>query len=153
VSPEPVNVLLVEDNQDHAELVIRALKNGGELVKQVEWAKDGAQALDFLFRRGPYAEAGTAPRPALILLDLKLPKIDGHEVLRVIKADAQLQTIPVVMLTTSGRDADVAEAYRAGANSYLTKPTRFTDLMERIRLVKQYWIATNSMPADGTSTD
>jgi len=143
-----VAILLVEDNPDHAELTLRALKNGN-VLNEVFWVKDGAEALDFLEHRGPYADPNTAPRPGLILLDLNLPKVDGHEVLRRIKTDDTLRTIPVVMLTTSARDDEVSECYNAGANSYMCKPVRFTEFMERVRTIKLYWLLT-SLPPEST---
>jgi CheY-like chemotaxis protein len=143
-----VAILLVEDNPDHAELTLRALKNG-HVLNEVFWVKDGAEALDFLEHRGPYADPDTAPRPGLILLDLNLPKVDGHEGLRRIKTDDTLRTIPVVMLTTSARDDEVSECYKAGANSYMCKPIRFTEFMERVRAIKLYWLFT-SLPPEST---
>jgi CheY-like chemotaxis protein len=140
-----LTILLVEDNPDHAELTLRALQNGN-LLNRVLWVKDGEEALDFLYRRRRYADPAAAPRPGLILLDMKLPKVDGHEVLRRIKADAALRAIPVVMLTTSDRDEEVAASYGAGANSFVTKPVRFADFMERVRAVRLYWVLTNRLP-------
>ena len=143
--PRAVTILLVEDNHDHAELTLRALKNGN-VLNEVFWVKDGAEALDFLEHRGPYTDPATAPRPGLILLDLNLPKVDGHEVLRRIKADDTLRTIPVVMLTTSAREDEVSECYKAGANSYMCKPVQFPEFMERVRTIKLYWLLTNLPP-------
>jgi CheY-like chemotaxis protein len=137
-----VSILLVEDNQDHAELTLKALQNGN----QVFWVKDGQEALDFLQRRNRWADAHNAPRPGLILLDINLPKVGGHEVLKRIKADETLRSIPVVMLTTSDRDEEVAASYRAGVNSFVTKPVRFSDFVERIKSVKGYWVLTNRLP-------
>ena len=142
---QEMNILLVEDNPDHAELTMRALESGN-LLNQVAWVKDGEEAVDFLFRRGRYADPAASPRPGLILLDMKLPKLDGHEVLRRIKADESLRSIPVVMLTTSDRQDEIAESYRAGANSFVTKPVRFSDFVERVRTVKLYWVLTNRLP-------
>jgi CheY-like chemotaxis protein len=146
--PKAVTILLVEDNPDHAELTLRALKDGN-MLNEVFWVKDGAEALDFLEHRGPYTDSATAPRPGLILLDINLPKVDGHEVLRRIKADDTLRTIPVVMLTTSARDDEVCKCYTDGANSYMCKPVRFTEFMERVRTIKLYWLLA-SLPADCT---
>ena len=140
--PSATAILLVEDNPDHAELTLRALKDGN-VVNAVFWVKDGAEALDFLEQRGPYADPDTAPRPGLILLDINLPKMDGHEVLRRIKTNEVLRTIPVVMLTTSARDDEVSRCYRSGANSYVCKPMRFTDFIEQVRIVKLYWLLTS----------
>jgi len=139
-----VSILLVEDNQDHAELTLKALQNGNS--NRVFWVKDGEEALDYLQRKNRWAEATAAPRPGLILLDINLPKVSGHEVLRRIKADEMLRSIPVVMLTTSDRDEEVAATYRAGVNSFVTKPVKFSDFLERIKTVKGYWMATNRLP-------
>jgi two-component system, response regulator len=140
-----VSILLVEDNQDHAELTLKALKheNGAH---QVYWVKDGEEALDYLQRRGRWADASASPRPGLVLLDVNLPKVGGHEVLRRIKEDDALRAIPVVMLTTSDRDEEVASSYKNGVNSFVTKPVKFTDFVERIKSVKGYWITTNRLP-------
>lgn len=140
-----VDILLIEDNVDHAELTIRALKDGN-LLNRVHWVKDGQDALDFLYHRGQYADGAKAPRPGLILLDIRLPKVDGHEVLRRIKGEPALRAIPVVMLTTSDQADEINESYKAGANSYVTKPVRFTDFVETIKAVKLYWVLTSHLP-------
>jgi two-component system, response regulator len=140
-----VNVLLVEDNPDHAELSMKALKDGN-LLNQIYWVKDGEEALDFVYRRGRYAEPATSPRPELILLDIRLPKVDGHEVLRQIKSDEGLRSIPVVMMTTSEREDEIRQSYQAGANSFVSKPIRFADFVERVKTVKLYWVLTNLLP-------
>ncbi len=137
-----VSILLVEDNQDHAELTLKALQNGN----QIFWVKDGEEALDFLQRKNRWGGANAAPRPGLILLDINLPKVGGHEVLKRIKADEALRSIPVVMLTTSDRDEEVVASYRAGVNSFVTKPVRFSEFVERIKNVKGYWLLTNRLP-------
>ncbi len=138
-------ILLVEDNPDHAELTLKALKDGN-LLNAMFWVKDGEEALDFLHRRGRYADPTRAPRPELILLDIQLPKIDGHEVLRRIKADEELRTIPIVMLTTSEREDEVCQSYKAGANSFVSKPVRFADFVARVKDVKLYWVLTSHLP-------
>lgn len=140
----PITILLVEDNPDHAELTQRALESG-HVVNEIIWLKDGEEALDFLYRRGAWAGRGDQ-HPGLILLDVKLPKVDGHKVLRQIKDDPELQRIPVVMLTTSERDDEVGDAYRSGANSWVTKPVQFTEFMEKVKAVKLYWTLTNRLP-------
>jgi two-component system response regulator len=140
-----VNVLLVEDDPDHAELSLKALKDGN-LLNEIFWVKDGQEALDFLYRQGRYAEATMAPRPELVLLDIHLPKVDGHEVLRRIKADEALRAIPVIMMTTSEREDEIWQSYQAGANSFVSKPVRFADFVERVKNVKLYWILTNLLP-------
>lgn len=140
-----VSILLVEDNPDHAELTLKALKNGAT-AQQVYWVKDGQEALDFLQQRGRFTDTSAAPRPGLVLLDVNLPKVGGHEVLRRIKADDGLRAIPVIMLTTSDREEEVAASYLAGVNSFVTKPVHFKDFVERIKSVKGYWVLTNRLP-------
>ena len=140
-----VSILLVEDNQDHAELTLKALRNGPS-TNEVFWVKDGQEALDFLQQKGRWSDASAAPRPGLVLLDVNLPKVGGHEVLRRIKADEGLKAIPVIMLTTSDREEEVAASYLAGVNSFVTKPVHFKDFVERIKSVKGYWIVTNRLP-------
>ena len=140
-----VIVLLVEDNADHAELTLRALKDDARL-DEIFWVKDGEEALDFLFHRGRYASLPHVSRPSLILLDIDLPKINGHAVLDQVKTHLDLRAIPVVILTTSSRDDDVARAYQAGANSYVAKPAPFTDFMQRVRALKRYWTLISLLP-------
>lgn len=140
----PVTILLVEDNPDHAELTQRALESGN-MVNNIIWVKDGEEALDYVYQRGNWATRNPQ-RPGLILLDVKLPKVDGHKVLRQIKDDPELQRIPVVMLTTSEREDEVGDAYRSGANSWVTKPVQFTEFMEKVKAVKLYWVLTNLLP-------
>lgn len=144
-SCRPVTILLVEDNPDHAELTRRALASG-RMINTIMWVKDGQEALDFLFRRGTYSDPAAAPRPGLILLDIRLPKVDGLKVLREIKDDPELQRIPVVMLTTSAREDEVSECYRAGANSFVTKPVQFPDFVQKIQAIKLYWMLTSHLP-------
>ena len=144
-APKVPSILLVEDNQDHAELTLKALKNG-QGSHTVIWVKDGEEALDYLQRRGRWADETKSPRPGLVLLDVNLPKVGGHEVLRRIKNDEELRSIPVVMLTTTDRAEEVAASYQAGVNSFVTKPVKFSDFVERIKNVKGYWILTNRLP-------
>jgi CheY-like chemotaxis protein len=139
------SILLVEDNQDHAELTLKALKNG-DVSNHIVWVKDGEEALQYLQRQGRYTDESAAPRPGLVLLDVNLPKVSGHEVLRRIKADDSLRAIPVVMLTTSDRTEEVAASYRAGVNSFVTKPVKFSEFVERVKSVKLYWVVTNRLP-------
>jgi two-component system response regulator len=143
-----VDILLVEDNADHAALTMRALRDGN-MLNEIFWVKDGQEALDFLGHRGRYADRAHAPRPGLILLDIRLPKVDGHEVLRHIKSDPVLKSIPVVMLTTSERDDEIASCYEAGANSYVAKPVKFTDFVRTVKSVKLYWIMVSQLPDPG----
>src|SRR3972149_1654082 len=132
-------ILLVEDNPDHAELTTRALQRG-KLANRIHWVKDGEEALHYLFHEGAYSNGASAPKPGLMLLDIRLPKVDGFEVLRRVKADPGLCSVPVVMLTTSDRGEEVAEAYRLGANSYITKRLRCAELTQKIAAVEIYWL-------------
>ncbi len=137
-----VEVLLVEDNPRDAELTIRAFKRN-HLADRIFHVQDGAEALDFLFRRGKYQEYESESVPRVILLDLKLPKINGLEVLRRIKNDPQLQTIPVVVVTSSAEDPDLDAAYELGANSYVIKPVQFEAFMEAMTKLGIYWLMAN----------
>lgn len=141
---QPVEILLAEDTATDAEMTIRALKKRG-LANDIVWVKDGAEALDFLFRTGLFA--GRSDKlPKLVLLDVKMPKVDGLDVLRRMAQDDRLRLIPVVMLTSSGEDRDIVESYRAGANSYVVKPM---DLDEFDRVVSEmglYWMLMNKAP-------
>ena len=147
-----VDILLVEDNPDHAEFTQRALA-GDKGVRKVYWVKDGQEALDFLHHRNRWADAASAPRPGLILLDIHLPKINGHQVLRTVKSDAAFRTIPVVMLTTSDQKHEIAETYGAGANSFVTKPVNFAQFVEHIKLLKQYWTGASQLPTSEPAGD
>ena len=141
---EKVDILLVEDNPTDAELTLRALRKGN-LVNQITWLKDGAEALEFIFCTGAYA-GRPADNPRLILLDLKLPKVDGIEVLRLIKADAHTRTIPVVMVTSSAEGRDIAASYQLGVNSYLVKPVEFEQFTETVSRAGLYWMLVNKSP-------
>lgn len=143
MNPQPVDILLVEDNADHVELILKALRNNN-ILNQVHVASNGEEALDFLYQRGNYADA---PRPGLILLDIKLPGVDGIEVLRLIKADVKLRQIPVVMLTTTSDEKEVVKSYSLGANSYIVKPVDFEHFIKVIKDLKLYWLIINSLPA------
>ncbi len=142
---EPLCLLLVEDNPAHAELVIRSFENQ-RVANKINHVQDGEEALDYLFRRGKYQDPEKSPRPNVILLDLRLPKIDGLEVLREIKNTEGLKRIPVVILTTSQAEIDASRAYDYHANSYLVKPLDFelfTKLMEELGF---YWLGWNFNP-------
>ena len=141
----PIDILLVEDNADHAALTMRALRDGN-MMNEIFWVKDGQEAVDFLDRIGRYAAPARAPRPGLILLDIRLPKLDGHEVLRHIKSDPALRSIPVIMLTTSERDDEINACYEAGVNSYVSKPVKFVDFVQTIKSLKLYWVMVNHLP-------
>jgi two-component system response regulator len=137
-----VEVLLIEDNPRDAELTIRAFKRKN-LANRLVHLPDGAEALDFLLGRGKYEGRSTDASPKVILLDLKLPKINGLEVLRVIKSDARLLTIPVVVVTSSAEDPDLEAAYQLGANSYVIKPVQFEAFIEAMSKLGMYWLVTN----------
>jgi len=145
---KPSNILLVEDEESHAELTKRAIRKSGN-ANQVDIVSDGEQALDYLYNRGLYTDKEKYPAPGLILLDIKLPGIDGIDVLKKIKEDSNLKTIPVIMLTTSEREADIARSYKHYANSYLTKPVGFKAFEKKITQVDFYWMILNKPPILG----
>lgn len=138
---EHVRILLVEDSPVDAELTIRALKDG-KLVNTVEWVKDGQQALDYLFREGAYADRNDNS-PQLVLLDLKMPRVSGIEVLKAIKSDARTRRIPVVIMTSSQEESDLSMSYDLGVNSYVVKPVDFIALTNLARQAGYYWLAIN----------
>ena len=144
---KPILILLVEDNPDHVLIIKRALELNN-VLNEVRVVEDGQEALDYLYRRGRYADPEAAPRPGLILLDIKLPKVDGFEVLKQIKSDPMLKMIPIITLTSSEQEADVVRSYLNGANSYIVKPIRFTEFVEKVREVKLYWIMVNTLPPE-----
>lgn len=141
------DILLVEDDPNDAELISRALKRGGVAVTMARVA-DGVEALDYLFCRGAYAQRSKTARPKLILLDLKLPKLTGLEVLKAIRADSVLKRQVVVMLTSSKEERDLAEAYDSGVNSYVVKPVNFEQLMDSLARLTHYWLTINQLPSD-----
>jgi len=139
------NILLVEDEEAHAELTKRAIRKAGN-VNRIDIVGDGEEALDYLFNRNKYADKDRYPLPCLILLDIKLPGIDGIEVLKQVKENPVLKRIPVVMLTTSDQEADVMRCYNHHANSYLTKPVGHKEFEEKIRQIDFYWVLLNKPP-------
>ncbi len=145
---EPDNVLIVEDEEAHATLTERAIRKAGH-ANSIEIVRDGEEALDYLFHRGKYHEASQFPSPGLIFMDIKLPGIDGIEVLKQIKNHPDLKKIPVIMLTTSKREEDIANAYSNYANSYLTKPVGFKAFESKIMQVNDYWMELNESPSAG----
>jgi len=140
-----VEILLVEDNPSDLELALYALKKHN-LANHIEVVRDGAEALDFLFGTGAYAHRQIENGPKVILLDLKLPKVDGLEVLRQIKSDPRTKAIPVVVLTSSQDERDIVESYHLGVNSYITKPVDFEKFVEVVRQLGLYWLLLNQPP-------
>lgn len=140
-----VEILLVEDNPADVELTLYALRND-RLRNSIHVARDGEEALDFLFCRGAHSQRSFAQAPKLILLDLKLPKVDGLEVLREVKNDARTKAIPVVILTSSKEEKDLVNGYQLGANSYIQKPVDFTQFRETVKQLGLYWLLVNEPP-------
>jgi CheY-like chemotaxis protein len=137
-------ILLVEDSPMDAELALKALA-AYHLANEVLHLRDGAEALDYLYRRGAY-EGWIDGKPVLILLDLKMPRIDGTEVLRQVKADPDLKTVPVVVMTSSREDQDLIDTYQLGVNAYVVKPVRFPEFVEAVRQVGAFWAILNEPP-------
>lgn len=142
---EPIVILLAEDDDGHAELVRRSFEES-KLANTLIRVADGQEALDFLYRKNAFSDPAKSPLPGLILLDLRMPKVDGLEVLKTIKADAVLKRIPVVILTTSAAETDVVKAYDSHANSYLVKPVDFTKFSELMSTLDYYWVVWNKGP-------
>ena len=142
---EELEILLVEDNLTDAELTMRALKRKN-LANKLVWVKDGEEALDFIYARGQFANRNPEDLPRLILLDLRMPKVDGLEVLKDIKANEKTRKIPVVVLTSSQEDQDVVESYKLGVNSYVSKPVEFDDFLEAVSTLGLYWMLINKPP-------
>lgn len=140
-----VEILLVEDNENDAELAMRALRKHN-LTNRVVHVKDGAEALDFIFATGVYAHRHVENGPKVVLLDLKLPKVDGLEVLKRIKADTRTRIIPVVMMTSSNEESDLIESYKYGVNSYIVKPVEFETFVSAVSEVGYYWMLLNRRP-------
>ena len=144
-------ILLVEDNPDDVELTLRAFKRS-HLMNPIVVARDGIEALDFLFARGPHAERVNAPLPTLVILDLKLPKLDGLGVLKAIRADQRTALLPVVILTSSKEEQDMISGYSLGANSYVRKPVDFSEFLEAVKVLGIYWLMLNETPPQRTSS-
>lgn len=142
MNPNEPHILLVEDSQNDADLAIHALQRE-KLANSIFIARDGEEALDFLFCRGAFAERSFDNPPRLVLLDLKLPKIDGIEVLRQVKGDPRTSTIPVVILTSSKEDRDLVRGYELGVNSYIQKPVDFDQFRETVKTAGLYWLVVN----------
>ena len=139
---EPIEILLVEDNPGDVRLTRMAFEEGG-INNDLHVAMDGEEALDFLFRRGGHEDA---PRPDMVLLDLNLPKIDGHEVLREIRSDDELSRLPVVVLTSSDSEEDVVESYEEHANAYITKPVKASDFLDLVDTFEEFWFTVVRLP-------
>ena len=139
------NILLVEDNPDDEALTLRAFARNG-IRQQVHVARDGVEALDYLFARGAHAGRDLARQPTITLLDLKLPRLDGLEVLRHVRADDRTRNLPVVILTSSREDQDLVRGYGLGANSYIRKPVDFNQFVEAVRQIGVYWLQLNENP-------
>jgi two-component system response regulator len=140
-----LSILLVEDNPDDEELTLRALRQNN-ILNQVNVARDGAEALDYLFCQGAYKTRDPLQRPAIVMLDLKLPKVDGMEVLRRIRADERTRLMPVVILTSSKEEQDLVNGYRLGANSYIRKPVDFNQFVTTVGQLGLYWLVLNEAP-------
>lgn len=136
---QEVEILIVEDNPDDAELTIRALKKS-HLANRIIHLTDGAEALDFLFGAGQYVNRNLKKVPKMILLDLKMPKVDGLEVLRQLKSDPRTKMIPIVILTSSAKDPDIKRCYELGANSYIVKPVKLNNFLKTISEIGMYWL-------------
>ena len=142
---EPLHILLVEDNEAHAELVIRGMRDQ-QVANRIHHVPDGEKALDYLFSRGAYADPAKNPRPNLIFLDLRLPRVDGLEVLKIIKTTPSLLRIPVVILTSSDAESDIARSYDYHANSYVVKPLDFKTFTNLMKDLGFYWLGWNARP-------
>ncbi len=143
-------ILLVEDNPDDATLTLRAFKRS-HVMNTIAVVRDGVEALDYLFARGAYADRAGAPLPTLVILDLKLPKLDGLGVLKVIREDERTKLMPVVILTSSKEEQDLVSGYALGANSYVRKPVDFNEFLEAVKVLGIYWLAMNQTPPERTS--
>ena len=145
VDSDQVEILLVEDSAEDAELTLRALKKHN-LANRIHHAKDGVEALDFLFARGPHADQSTLRALRVVLLDLKLPRVDGIEVLKQMRGDSRTRLVPVVVLTSSREDPDIARCYALGVNSYIVKPVEFEEFIKVVSSLGLYWLLLNQPP-------
>lgn len=144
ITYENVEILLVEDSRADAEMTLRTLKRRG-IANSIEWVRDGVEALDYLLRRGSFQGRANG-QPKLVLLDLKMPRMDGLQLLKRMKEDAHLQTLPVVMMTSSREEGDMLESYASGVNSYIVKPVDFDQFAETVAQVGMYWLIANQVP-------
>jgi two-component system, response regulator len=145
MNPNEIDILLVDDSQDDVDLTLHALR-AENLANKVFVARDGEEALDFLFCSGPHAQRSFDRPPKLVLLDLKLPKLDGMQVLKQVKSDPRTKNIPVVMMTSSREERDLVSGYNLGANSYLQKPVDFEEFRKMVKLSGLYWLVINQPP-------
>ncbi|HET9642868.1 MAG TPA: response regulator [Burkholderiaceae bacterium] len=143
-------ILLVEDNPDDAMLTLRAFKRS-HLMNPISVVRDGVEALDFVFGRNAYSERGDAALPALVILDLKLPKLDGLGVLKALRADHRSRYLPVVILTSSKEEQDLVSGYALGANSYVRKPVDFAEFLEAVKVLGMYWMMLNEPPPEAAA--
>lgn len=143
-----VTILMADDDEDDCMLAREALAES-RLPNDLHFVQDGEELMDYLYRRGQYAQKSSSPRPALILLDLNMPKKDGREALREIKTDPNLRQIPVVVLTTSKSEEDIYRTYDLGANSFITKPVTFASLVEVMKTIEKYWFEIVELPLEG----
>jgi two-component system response regulator len=152
MAADPIEILLVEDNPNDEELTLYALKKNN-ITNQIQVVRDGAEALEYLFCTGAYAHRQINEPPKVVLLDLKLPKVDGLEVLEQVKSDTRTRAIPVVVLTSSQEERDIVESYQLGVNSYIVKPVDFEQFIEAVRQLGMYWMLLNISPAQSNSSD
>jgi two-component system response regulator len=145
MNPDEVDILLVDDSQDDVDLTLHSLRTEN-LASRVFIAHDGEEALDFLFCSGPHAQRSFEQPPKLVLLDLKLPKVDGRQVLKQVKGDPRTRTIPIVMMTSSREERDMLNGYNLGVNSYLQKPVDFDQFRKMVKLLGLYWLLSNQPP-------
>ena len=147
IQPQPILILMADDDEDDVLLTEKALQKG-KLLNTLHSVRDGEELLDYLLRRGEYSDPSTSPRPGIILLDLNMPKKDGREALKEIKAHKDLQDIPIVVFTTSKAEEDIYRSYKLGVNSFITKPVTFDNLIEVMQTLGKYWFEIVSLPAD-----
>lgn len=147
MNPKPITILLADDDPDDRQMTREALAES-RLMNDFRWVEDGESLMDYLRRRDRYAAPDAAPRPGLILLDLNMPRKDGREALREIKADAELRSIPIVVLTTSKAEEDIYRTYDLGVNSFITKPVTFAGLVDVMKALGRYWFEIVELPPD-----